>query len=69
MFRGGRGDPERVALEAPRAQARTPEGRCSADDDCVAEKELEWADAIAAWVCRIAVAAAVVLVLVLAARS
>jgi hypothetical protein len=42
---------------------------CRVDHDGVAEKQLVLADAIGAWVCGIGVAAAVLLVVVLAARS
>ena len=42
---------------------------CGVDHDSVAEKQLALADAIGAWVCRISVGAAVLLVVVLAARS
>lgn len=69
LFDAGPGDPERLPMEALRAPARSPEERNSADDDRVAENELAWADAIGAWVCWISLAAAVLLVLVLAARN
>jgi hypothetical protein len=42
---------------------------CGVDHDGVAEKRLTLADTIGAWVCSIGVAAAVVLVVVLAARG
>jgi hypothetical protein len=69
LFDAGAGDAERLAPEALRAAARSPEESSSVGDDGVVEKELAWSDAIGAWVCWIGVAAAVLLVLVLAAGS
>jgi hypothetical protein len=69
LFGGGPGEPELPVPDAVRSPARAFETRCSADDHGVADKQLARADAIGAWVCAIGIVAAVLLVLVLAARS
>ena len=69
MFGGGTGEPELPARDAADSAAQASAEHCGADEHGVADKKLAWADAIGAWVCALGIGAAVLLVLVLAARS
>jgi cell division protein FtsX len=69
LFGSGPREPDLPAIEGVRSAVRAAEGHSSVDDHGVAENHLTRADAIGAWVCAIGIVAAILLVVVLAARN